>query len=128
MYLSVELRARLRRFHKREPLPPRSYSTIILDAIDHNRHRLDELLDRPAPRPAESLFVGREPKVDRHDDDQVQVTLRVSDADRDTLDDLAEQYGAPNRSALVAACLVAYLDEVFPAEMDQDRDDDGDDH
>lgn len=123
VYLSVELRARLRRYHKMLPLPRPSYSTIFLDAVDANRDRLADLLGRPAPRPAESLFVGRESRIERHDEDQVQVTLRVSDADRETLDALVDEYGATNRSALMVACLVAYLDEVFPAEKD-----DGDGH
>jgi hypothetical protein len=115
VYLADRLRQRLRTFHRdrqqagEEAL---TYTDIVLDAIEANAERLGELLtdpQQPGPRRTGSLFVGRQPRRQRHDETHVQVTLRPSTEDLAVIEGLVEQHGAPSRSYLISRVLDAYL-------------------
>ena len=62
-------------------------------------------------RPAGALFPARNPaRRRRHQEPQVQVTLRLTPDELNTIDRLVHETGAPNRSAYVSAALQTHLD------------------
>jgi hypothetical protein len=108
VYLPVGVRDRLREYADAEQ--DRSYTDIVLDAIDETHDRLAELV-APARgnRPQGSLFKGRERARRRHDEPQVQVSLRPSKNDLGVIDRLVREHRTGSRSALIAAALDNYL-------------------
>lgn len=108
VYLPASLQERLRMHSKQQQERP--YTDIVLDAIDETHQRLAQLM---APvrgdRSPGSLFKGRETRRRRHDEPQVQVSLRPSRSDLAVIDRLVREHRAGSRSALVATALDAYL-------------------
>jgi hypothetical protein len=108
VYLPVSLRDRLRTAAGARGA---TYTTVVLEALDATHDKLDELLGghRPNLRPG-SLFsseVGR--SRPRSAEPHVQVSLRLTRSNLQVVDRLVSEHDAPNRSALVASAVAAYL-------------------
>lgn len=111
IYLPASLRRRLRHFWASEVVtdgPRKTYTDIVLDAIEATVGQLRDML-RVAPPRSGPLFSGRIPLRETHDEDQVAVTLRPSVGDLAVIDSLVEEFGASSRSTFVAKALSAYL-------------------
>lgn len=115
VYLPASLQERLRMYSKQQQERP--YTDIVLDAIDETHQRLAQLM-APARggRSPGSLFKGREMRRRRHDEPQVQVSLRPSRSDLAVIDRLVREHRAGSRSALVATALDAYLPPLREAD------------
>ncbi len=109
VYLSASLRDRLRHH---ATSTGRSYTELTLEALDATHRRLGDLVadaTSATTRPG-SLFTGApRPRRLRHDEPQVQVSLRLLRQDIDVIDRLVTDLQAPNRSSLVATALGAHL-------------------
>jgi hypothetical protein len=81
----------------------------LLDAIEHAHPQLDQLLDptRPTTRRG-PLFTRRQPPA-RNDQVKVQVSVRLATDEITTIDRLAAQHGAPDRSTLITVALDHHL-------------------
>lgn len=111
IHLDASLRLRLKRFHRAQPIegPRKTYTSIVLDALDYHYPDLGALLPTPPTRGPGSHFQGRAPLLQQHDEDQVQISFRPAPADLIHIDELVAQHGATSRSTLVAVALNAYL-------------------
>lgn len=107
VYLPATLRDRLREAAARQAA---TYTAMVLQAVDATHQRLEGLLavNRPASRP-QSLFSGSGGTRTRNAEPHVQVSLRLTRTDLEVIDRLVVERQAPNRSALIATCLAAYL-------------------
>jgi hypothetical protein len=102
--VDASIRSRLR-VHGGE----RSYTEIVLEALDATHARLQAKFNTPAA-PLNSLFVGRRlSRRRRHEEPQVQISLRPLREDVTVIDRLQAQVGAPSRSALINAALDEHL-------------------
>ncbi len=90
-------------------MPRPTYTSIVLDALDHHYGDLGRLLPTPPSRAPGSHFRGRAPLRLEHDDDQVQISFRPDPDDLIHIDELVKEHGATSRSTLVAVALDAYL-------------------
>lgn len=106
IYVPGSLRRQLRTYAANHP--GRTYTDIVLDAIEANAARLGDLLAKPPTRTG-PLFAGRTPLRRRHDEDQVQITLRPAPDDLAVIDALVDEHRATNRSEFIAVALAAYL-------------------
>lgn len=86
-----------------------SQPNVILDAIEANIDRLDELLHggRQTDPTDGGLFRRLAPPVSQ---DTVPITVRVTAQALGTIDDLVAKHNAPSRTALIVAALNAHLD------------------
>ncbi|OZF26215.1 hypothetical protein [Rhodococcus sp. 14-2483-1-2] len=96
------------------PATARSYGQVVLDAVEHHADDLKAYWSRSAPVPNTGLFrraeVGR-PTRRRHSAPRARVPLAgVIDTDAAVLDQLATDWGAGSRSALVEQALRLYLE------------------
>lgn len=109
VYIPASLRERLR---DRAATTRLTFTDLVLEALDATHARLADLLAAtlPVKSASGSLFSSatRTRRL-RHDEPQVQVSIRPTRGDLDVIDRLAEQAGAPSRSALVTTALRAYL-------------------
>lgn len=104
VYVNASVRGRLR-VHGGE----RSYTEVVLEALDATHARLQAKFNTPAA-PPNSLFAGRgRPRRRRHEEPQVQISLRPLRDDVTVIDRLQAQVGAPSRSALINAALDEHL-------------------
>jgi hypothetical protein len=109
VYLPVSVRDRLRDYvddRRREGL---TFTDVVFDAFDDQQRRLAELVGRPGGRGRGSMFQGRERLRRRHEEPQVQATLRPSPEDLKVIDQLVKDHHAGSRSALITAVLDAFL-------------------
>lgn len=110
--LPRSLMERLDRFKKDKGL---SHPTILFDAIENNADRLPELVrDRIVQvggTTGRSLFNRPQTVVPRSPDTEPKETfiIRVSQENKDILDQLARDAGAPSRTVLLVAAYDAYL-------------------
>jgi hypothetical protein len=111
IHLDASLRRRLKRFHRAQPIdgPSKTYTSIVLDALDYHYGDLGRLLPAPPSRGPGSHFEGRAPLRLQHDEDQVQITFRPAPNDLIHIDRLVDEHGATSRSTLIAVALDAYL-------------------
>lgn len=110
--LPRSLMERLDRFKKEKGL---SHPTILFDAIESNAERLPELVKarivHVGGATGKSLFHRPQTVVPRSSDTEPKETfiIRVSQENKDILDQLAQDAGAPSRTVLLVAAYDAYL-------------------
>jgi hypothetical protein len=105
VYLGLSVRERLR-----SGAGDRTFTEVVLAALDSSYGRLNERFSEPAP-PAGSMFAGRgRPRARRNREARVQVSLRPLRDDIVVIDRLVAEVNAPSRSALIDAA----LDESLP--------------
>lgn len=110
--LRVSLHDRLDRFKRDSGL---SYPNIVLSAISAKARQLPELIA------AATVSVGDDSVPDLFDlpknvmprndapEAKKELVFRVSERNKDTLNQLEREFGAPNRTALISVALDAYL-------------------
>ena len=104
VYVSASVRERLR-----SAAGERSYTEVVLAALDTTYPVLRERFT-DSPSPTNSLFAGRgRPRRQRHNEPQVQVSLRPLREDLAVIDRLVVDTDAPSRSALVNGALDEFL-------------------
>jgi len=104
VYLGLSVRERLR-----SGAGDRTFTEVVLTALDSSYGKLNERFSEPAP-PAGSMFAGRgRPRTRRNREARVQVSLRPLRDDIAVLDRLVAEVNAPSRSALIDAALDEYL-------------------
>ena len=104
VYLGLSVRERLR-----SGAGDRTFTEVVLAALDSSYGRLNERFSEPAP-PAGSMFAGRgRPRTRRNREARVQDTLRPLRDDIAVIDRLVAEVNAPSRSALIDAALDEYL-------------------
>lgn len=104
VYVNASVRSRLRVY-----AGERSYTEVVLEALDATHARLQAKFTTPAA-PPNSLFAGRgRPRRRRHEEPQVQISLRPLRDDITVIDRLQAQVDAPSRSALINAALDEHL-------------------
>jgi hypothetical protein len=104
VYLPASVREQLRAAADRDGS---TYTAHVLDALEATHHQLSFA---DAARPAGELFRARPRRQRlRHDEPQVQVSLRPLQDELDVIDRLVGELGAPSRSALVASALRTHL-------------------
>jgi hypothetical protein len=108
VYLPASLRDQVR---ERAAETRSTYTELALEAIDATYPRLGDLITKGQPKPRDhSLFAGpARPRRQRHDEPQVQVSLRPARRDLEVIDRLVVDLRAPSRSALIATALTAHL-------------------
>lgn len=110
--LPRSLMERLDRFKKDKGL---SHPTILFDAIESNAERLPDLVKarivQVGGTTGKSLFNRPQTVVPRSSDTEPKETfiIRVSQENKDILDQLAQDSGAPSRTVLLVAAYDAYL-------------------
>lgn len=110
--LPRSLMERLERFKKDKGL---SHPTILFDAIESNADRLSDLVKarivQVGGATGKSLFNRPQTVVPRSSDNEPKETfiIRVSQQNKDILDQLAQDAGAPSRTVLLVAAYDAYL-------------------
>lgn len=104
VYLGLSIRERLR-----SGAGDRTFTEVVLTALDSSYGKLNERFSEPAPL-AGSMFAGRgRPRTRRNREARVQVSLRPLRDDIAVLDRLVAEVNAPSRSALIDAALDEYL-------------------
>ncbi len=104
VYLGLSVRERLR-----SGAGDRTFTEVVLAALDSSYGKLNERFSEPAP-PAGSMFAGRgRPRTRRNREARVQVSLRPLRDDIAVIDRLVAEVNAPSRSALIDAALDEYL-------------------
>lgn len=104
VYLGLSVRERLR-----SGAGDRTFTEVVLVALDSSYAKLSERFSQPAP-PAGSMFAGRgRPSTRRNREARVQVSLRPLRDDIAVIDRLVAEVNAPSRSALIDASLDEYL-------------------
>jgi len=104
VYLPASLRERLRA----RATGQTTFTDLVLSALDATHERLGDHFTPAAA--STSMFTGRGPRRRlRHDEPQVQVSLRPVTDDLTIIDQLTASLGAPSRSALITAALDLYL-------------------
>jgi hypothetical protein len=104
VYLGLTVRERLR-----AGSADRTYTEVVLTALDSCYDKLNERFSEPAP-PAGSMFTGRSrPRTRRNREARVQVSLRPLRDDLAVIDRLVTEVNAPSRSALIDVALDEYL-------------------
>lgn len=107
VYVSADVRKRLRLFAAEHE---RTFTDVVLDAIDARADVLRDLLAPQSSVRRDSLFQGRERRRRQHHDAvQVQVTIRCTPHDLVVLNEIERASGAANRSHLIQTALDAYL-------------------
>lgn len=106
IYVQVGLRERLRQRRSRDGS---TFGEIVLDAVEATHDQFDTLLAGAGPRTERSGLFVRSVKTAGNAEPHVQVYVRVTAENLDVLDGLVRRHRAPNRSALLAAALDAYL-------------------
>jgi hypothetical protein len=105
VYLPLSLKDRL---DQHRAVTGQAITRVTLEAITATHKGLSELLQEPESDPErDELFVYDAPRPQR--EPKIQVTLRLREDQLAVIDDLVGQYGAPDRSALVAAALRGHL-------------------
>lgn len=104
VYLGLSVRERLR-----SGAGDRTFTEVVLAALDSSYGKLNERFSEPAP-PAGSMFSGRgRPRTRRDREARVQVSLRPLREDIAVIDRLVAEVNAPSRSALIDVALDEYL-------------------
>ena len=116
--IAAEVYAALRNLtlseRRSNPITARTYGHVVLDAVERHSDELQRhWVDRPTPRTG-GLFTrvsaSSRPSRRRHAAAPARVPLAgVISSDTDLLDELATQWGAGSRSALVEQALRLYL-------------------
>jgi len=106
IYVQVGLRERLRQRRSRDGS---TFGEIVLDAVEATHDQFDTLFAGAGPRTERSGLFVRSVKTAGNAEPHVQVYVRVTAQNLDVLDGLVRRHRAPNRSALLAAALDAYL-------------------
>ncbi|KDA07185.1 hypothetical protein DC31_00240 [Microbacterium sp. CH12i] len=115
VHLTEELNERLQAYMARKRW---SHQTVLLDAIEATYARLPQLIDEATHANEET--VERTPLFDRParpvhtatGDARVKHTVRMTDSNRKTLDDITENLGAPSRNFLITVAYEAYLPTI----------------
>lgn len=110
--LTEELNERLQAYMTRKSW---SHQTVLLDAIEATYTRLPELISQATA--SDDAAAERTPLFDRPSrptpkasgEARVKHTVRMSDSNRNTLDRIAEELGAPSRNFLITVAYEAYL-------------------
>lgn len=111
VYLPASLRDRLREAAATQPA---TYTELTLEALDATHARLQDLLGEVGiTRRQDSLFTDSTARRrQRHNEPQVQVSLRLTPSQLAVIDGLTSRYSAPSRSALVAAALAEHMKRI----------------
>lgn len=112
VHLTEELNARLQAYMTRKSW---SHQTVLLDAIEATYTRLPELISQATA--SDDAAAERTPLFDRPSrptpkasgEARIKHTVRMSDTNRNTLDRIAEELGAPSRNFLITVAYEAYL-------------------
>lgn len=112
VHLTEELNARLQAYMSRKSW---SHQTVLLDAIEATYTRLPELISQATA--SDDAAAERTPLFDRPSrptpkasgEARIKHTVRMSDTNRNTLDRIAEELGAPSRNFLITVAYEAYL-------------------
>lgn len=108
VYLPASVRDRLRTHTGHQD--GATYTDVVLDALDALHEQLEQLLaGARTGRQEGSLFQDRERLRQRHNEHQVQVTLRPARHDLAVIDRLVRDHNASSRSTPIARVLDAYL-------------------
>lgn len=110
--LTEELNERLQAYMTRKSW---SHQTVLLDAIEATYTRLPELISQATA--SDDAAAERTPLFDRPSrptpkasgEARIKHTVRMSDSNRNTLDRIAEELGAPSRNFLITVAYEAYL-------------------
>lgn len=115
MHLTEELNERLQAYMTRKRW---SHQTVLLDAIEATYTRLPDLIREATA--ADDEATERTPLFDRPSrptpkasgEARIKHTVRMSDSNRNTLDDITEKLGAPSRNFLITVAYEAYLPTI----------------
>lgn len=115
VHLTEELNERLQAYMARKRW---SHQTVLLDAIEATYTRLPDLIREATAADDESA--ERTPLFDRPSrptpkasgEARIKHTVRMSDSNRNTLDDITEKLGAPSRNFLITVAYEAYLPTI----------------
>jgi hypothetical protein len=107
IYVRASVRDRLRQAANTQP--GATHTDLVLAALDATHDRLAGRFQATIASPT-SLFSGRTSRRRlRHEEPQVQLSVRPWADDLAIIDRLVEEMAAPSRSALVDAALDSYL-------------------
>lgn len=115
VHLTEELNERLQDYMARKRW---SHQTVLLDAIEATYTRLPELIR--AATAADDETTERTPLFDRPSrpapkasgEARVKHTVRMSDSNRNILDRITEELGAPSRNFVITVAYEAYLPTI----------------
>jgi predicted DNA-binding protein len=115
VHLTEELNERLQAYMTRKRW---SHQTVLLDAIEATYTRLPDLIREATA--ADDEATERTPLFDRPSrptpkasgEARIKHTVRMSDSNRNTLDDITEKLGAPSRNFLITVAYEAYLPTI----------------
>jgi hypothetical protein len=111
--IDLSVHADLRQFATRNEL---SFATVVLRAIEANAETLSSMWSKPR-RPAvkSGLFGSTAAKAgNRRSEPAVQIQLRITVADAQTLNDLVEVWRAPSRGVLITEALRMFVPSAGP--------------
>jgi predicted DNA-binding protein len=115
VHLTEELNERLQAYMTRKRW---SHQTVLLDAIEATYTQLPELIRHATA--ADDENAERTPLFDRPSrpapkasgEARVKHTVRMSDSNRNTLDRITEELGAPSRNFVITVAYEAYLPHI----------------
>lgn len=111
--IDLSIHADLRQFATRNEL---SFATVVLRAIEANAETLSLMWIKPRrPAAKTGLFGSTTAKTgNRRSEPAVQIQLRITVADAQTLNDLVEAWQAPSRGAMITEALRMFVPSAGP--------------
>lgn len=111
--IDLSVHADLRQFATRNEL---SFATVVLRAIEANAETLSSMWSKPRrPAAKNGLFGATAAKAgNRRSEPAVQVQLRITVADAQTLNELVEAWQAPSRGVMITEALRLFVPSARP--------------
>ncbi len=112
--IDLSVHADLRQFATRNEL---SFATVVLRAIEANAVTMSSMWSKPhRPAAKTGLFGSTAGKAgNRRSEPAVQIQLRITVADAQTLNDLVEAWQAPSRGVMITEALRMFLASAGPS-------------
>jgi hypothetical protein len=108
-----QLRKLTSKEYAKDPTTARTYAQVVLDAIEAHAPQLSTHWQSASSQPAGGLFSRQKaspPKRRRHTEPPMRIPLAgLNPQDRETMDNLVDEWKAGSRSALVEEALRLYL-------------------